>query len=87
MKFLALMAQSLLWLTVAASPTLAGLILGFILSMQAVDLYSLTVPLCGFIGFMIGGLWAERIRKTIGLSSFLGRLMGMRELRDSDKNR
>ncbi|TWX67751.1 hypothetical protein ESZ36_10545 [Colwellia demingiae] len=87
MKFLALMAQSLLWLTVAASPTLAGLILGFILSMQAGDLYSLTVPLCGFVGFMIGGLWAERIRKTIGLSSFLGRLMGMRELRDSDKNR
>jgi len=35
---------------------------------------------------IIGGLWAERIRKTIGLSVLLGRLIGMRELRYSDKN-
>jgi len=86
MKYIAFIAQSLLWLTVAASPTLAGVIVGFILSMQAGDLYSLTVPLCGFVGFIIGGLWAERIRKTIGLSAFLGKLIGMRELRDNDKN-
>jgi multisubunit Na+/H+ antiporter MnhE subunit len=86
MKFLAFIAQSLLWLTVAASPTLAGVIIGFILSMQAGDLYSLTVPFCGIVGFILGGFWAERIRKTIGLSTFLGRLTGMRELRDSDKN-
>jgi len=85
MKYIAFIAQSLLWLTVAASPTLAGLIVGFILSMQAGDLYSLTVPLCGFVGFIIGGVWAERIRKTIGLSAFLGKLIGMRELRDNDK--
>ena len=86
MKFLAFIAQSLFWLAIAASPTIAGFIIGFILSMQAGELYSLTVPLCGFVGFIIGGLWAERIRKTIGLSAFLGRLAGMRELRDSDKN-
>jgi len=85
MKYIAFIAQSLLWLTVAASPTLAGLIVGFILSMQAGDLYYLTVPLCGFVGFIIGGVWAERIRKTIGLSAFLGKLIGMRELRDNDK--
>jgi hypothetical protein len=86
MKFIACIAQSLLWLTVAASPTIAGLIVGFILSMQAGDVYILTVPLCALVGFIIGGIWAERIRKTIGLSAFLGRLIGMRELRDSDKN-
>ncbi len=86
MKFIAFIAQSLLWLTVAASPTLAGVIVGFILSIPAGDLYNITVPLCGFIGFIIGGLWAERIRKTIGLSVLLGRLIGMRELRYSDKN-
>jgi len=86
MKFLAFIAQSLLWLTIAASPTLAGVIIGFIISMQAGDLYSLTVPFCGFIGFVIGGLWAERIRKTIGLSAFLGRLMGARDFKGSDKN-
>jgi len=85
MKFIAFIAQSLLWLAIAASPTIVGLIVGFILSMQAGDLYSLTVPLCGAVGFIIGGLWAERIRKTIGLSAFFGRLIGMRELNDSDK--
>ncbi|AZQ82694.1 hypothetical protein EKO29_00615 [Colwellia sp. Arc7-635] len=85
MKFLAFIAQSLLWLAVAASPTIAGLIIGFIISMQAGELYSLTVPLCGFVGFIIGGLWAERVRKTIGLSTFFGRLIGMRELKDNDK--
>jgi hypothetical protein len=86
MKFTAFIAQSLLWLTVAASPTLIGTIIGVLLSMQAGDLYSLRVPLCGFIGFVIGGLWAERIRKTIGLSTFLGKLIGMRELNNSNKN-
>ena len=86
MKFIAFIVQSLLWLTIAASPTVAGLIIGFILSLQAGDSYYLSVLLCGFIGFIIGGFWAERIRKTMGLSAFLGRLIGMPELRDSDKN-
>jgi multisubunit Na+/H+ antiporter MnhE subunit len=86
MKFLAFLAQLLLWLAVAASPTIVGLIIGFVLSMQAGDLYNLTVPLSGIAGFIIGGLWAERIRKTIGLPAFFGRLIGMRELRDGDKN-
>ncbi len=86
MKFLAFIAQLLLWLAVAVSPTIVGLIIGFIISMQAGDLYSLTVPLCGLGGFIVGGLWAEKVRKTIGLPAFFGRLIGMRELKDSDKN-
>jgi len=86
MKFLALLAQSLLWLTVAASPTLIGIIIGVLLSMQAGELFTLRVPFCGFIGFVIGGLWAERIRKTIGLSTFLGKLTGMPELNKTNKN-
>jgi hypothetical protein len=53
-----------------------GFIIGFLLSAQAGDLYNLTVPLCGFTGFIIGALWAERVRKTIGLSTFFGRLSG-----------
>jgi len=85
MRYIAFTVQLLLWLTIAASPTIAGVIIGFILSMQAGDSYSLIVPLCGFIGFVIGGLWAEHIRKSIGLSAFLGRLIGMPELQDNDK--
>jgi len=86
MYFLALIVQLFLWLAVAASPTLVGVIIGFLISMQAGDLYNLSVPLCGFVGFIFGAVWAERIRRTVGLSAFLGRLVGMRELRDNDKN-
>ena len=84
MNFTALLVQSLLWLTVAASPTLVGIIIGFLLGMQAGELYSLRVPLCGVIGFIIGGIWAERIRTTTGLSTFLGRLIGMPEFKDKN---
>lgn len=86
MKFTALIVQSLLWLAVAASPTVIGILIGFLLSIQAGDLYSLRVLFCGLIGFIIGGFWAERIRNTIGLPTFFGRLTGMSGSRDVDKN-
>ena len=86
MRFTALIVQSLLWLTIAASPTIIGIAFGFFLSMQAGDFYSLRVPICGFIGFAVGGFWAENIRNTIGLSAFLSRLTGMSESRNGDKN-
>jgi len=85
MKLFAFVAQSLLWLVIAASPTLVGLIAGFILSSQAGDLYNFAVPICGIIGFIFGGMWAEHIRKTIGLSAFLGRISGIPELNNKDK--
>ena len=81
MRSTAFFVQALLWLTVAGSPTLIGVIIGFLLGLQADELYSLRVPMCGTIGFIIGGLWAERIRRTTGLSTFLGRLIGMSEFR------
>ncbi|QBG36489.1 hypothetical protein [Litorilituus sediminis] len=84
MNFTALFVQALLWLTVAASPTLIGVIIGFLLGLQAGELYSLRVPMCAAIGFIIGGLWAERIRKTTGLSTFLGRLIAMSEFKDKN---
>jgi hypothetical protein len=84
MKFMALVAHALLWLAIAVSPTIVGLIIGFFL--KAGDLFNLTVVSCGLIGFIIGGLWAERIRRTIGLAAFLGRLTGMPELKDRDKD-
>lgn len=86
MKFFAFIAQSLLWLSIAASPTLAGLIVGFLLSSQDGDSQSIIIPLWTIIGFIIGAFWAERIRRTVGLSTFLGRLTGMSEFRDNDKN-
>lgn len=81
MKFIEYLVQGLLWLLVALSPTLAGVILGFIISFQAGDIYSSTVPLVGLIGFVVGATWAERVRKTIGLTTFFGRLLGTPELK------
>ena len=81
MKFIEYLVQGLLWLLVALSPTLAGVILGFIISFQAGDIYSSTVPLVGLIGFVVGAIWAERVRKTIGLATFFGRLLGTPELK------
>ena len=81
MKFIALFVQSLLWLSIALSPTLIGIFVGAILTFNlAGQLSELALPLCSVLGFIIGALWAERIRKTIGLSAFLGRLVGHREI-------
>lgn len=75
----ALLVEILLWLTVAASPTAAGLGIGFILSLQAGGESFLPMVVAGLVGFVIGGMWAERVRRTIGLATFLGRLIGMKE--------
>ncbi|WP_267463719.1 hypothetical protein [Shewanella sp. TC10] len=37
-----------------------------------------TVPMMALVGFVLGAMWAERIRNTVGLSHFFGRLVGMR---------
>lgn len=81
MKIVALFVQTLLWLSVAFSPTLLGAIIGVVLKFNLSDqLSDIALPVCTLVGFIVGGLWAERIRKTIGLSAFLGRLVGHREI-------
>lgn len=76
MRLVSLFVFSLQWLAIAASPTLLGLFVGVVLSLQSGQLNALTVVAWGAVGFIIGGFWAERIRKQTGLSEFLGRLVG-----------
>jgi hypothetical protein len=80
MKFTAILVQILLWLMVAASPTLVGVGVGFIVSLQSGGVHVLPMLVCGIGGFVAGGLWAERVRRTTGLATFWGRLIGMKEL-------
>ncbi|WOT05824.1 hypothetical protein [Shewanella youngdeokensis] len=81
MKIVALFVQSLLWLSVAFSPTLLGLIVGVFVKFNfSGQLSDLAIPTFTLIGFILGGFWAENIRKTIGLSAFLGRLIGHRDI-------
>jgi hypothetical protein len=81
MKIIALFVQALLWLSVAFSPTLLGIFVGVILKFNLTgQLSDLALPVFSVVGFALGALWAERIRKTVGLSTFLGRLNGHRDI-------
>lgn len=79
-QFLGIIIHALLWIKVAASPTIAGLVIGFILGGGSPN--HLAVLVFGTIGFIAGGLWAERIRKTVGLPAFFGRLISIHEFDD-----
>lgn len=80
MKFTAYLVQTLLWLSVAISPTIIGAIVGFFVSLSLGSLDSWSLPICTVIGFIFGAIWAENIRQTIGLSAFLGKLIGHPEI-------
>ena len=78
------MIHAIFWLQIAASPTIGGIVLGLILSGGNPKHFS--VPLCGMIGFFLGSFWAERVRKTVGLSAFFGRLIALPEMPDNEGN-
>lgn len=80
MRLVSLFVFALQWLSIAASPTLLGLLVA--LSLSSGQLNPLTIVAWGAVGFIIGAFWAEHIRKRVGLSEFLGRLAGAR---DKDK--
>lgn len=80
MRLVAFFVQSLLWLSIACSPTLIGAFIGVMISLQSGEFYSLNVPIWAATGFLIGTYWAEHVRKTIGLSHFFGRLIGARDI-------
>lgn len=81
MNIIAKFVHLLLWLAVAMSPTLIGVAVGFIAKFNlSGQLSELAIPVCSTLGFILGALWAEHTRKTIGLSAFLGRLVGHRDI-------
>ncbi|MCL1077073.1 hypothetical protein D5R81_14690 [Parashewanella spongiae] len=73
-KFVAL----LLWLGISASPTLIGILLGGVVGLSN-GLLEMSILVCGGVGFFIGGLWAEKVRRSTGLAHFWGRLIGARD--------
>ena len=75
MKIVALFVQICLWFSIVLSPALLGLLMGGLLASQQSQT-SLNVPLIGLtLGALLGTIWAEYIRRTHGLSQFLGRLV------------
>ncbi len=73
-KFVAL----LLWLGISISPTIIGVGVGAVVGLSN-GMLEMAILVCGCIGFIIGGLWAEKIRKSTGLAHFWGRLIGARD--------
>jgi len=76
MSLVAAFVQLCLWLSIALSPTLLGAILASIISYQLGEFSPGYLAFGCVVGGIIGTLWAERIRRTVGLSQFLGRLLG-----------
>ncbi|NMH66496.1 hypothetical protein [Shewanella salipaludis] len=88
MNIIAKFVHLLLWLSVVFSPTLVGVITGIVLKFNFTGQTSeLALPVCAGIGFALGAVWAERIRNTIGLSAFFGRLIGHRDIDGMPKQR
>ncbi|WP_394133056.1 hypothetical protein [Shewanella maritima] len=85
MKVFGILIQVMLWLAVAFSPTLIGVFIGFFVHVNSSgSIGEFALPSFALLGFLAGGLWAERIRKHVGLSEFMGHLVKQPEI-DSEK--
>ncbi|RYV01116.1 hypothetical protein SOPP22_16275 [Shewanella sp. OPT22] len=78
MKFIEYFVLTFLWCGVAISPTLLGGIIGAVVG-NSNGLLVETMSIGAALGFGFGVNWAEQIRITIGLSVFLGRLLGAKD--------
>ncbi len=76
MLIIELFVKSLLWLSIALYPTLLCAGIGAVLSLYLTgELTGVILPVCTAIGFILGSHWAETVRKGVGLSEYLGRLV------------
>ncbi len=85
LKFVAIVVQILLWLRIVLSPVaIAALIAtGICIGIEEINYYVI-FPLL-IVGLIIGVIWAENTRNSIGLSNFWGRLI--RQSRYDDYHR
>jgi hypothetical protein len=72
LKFIAILIEALSWLTIFLSPFLVFLFVGiyFYLSSKTTLAF-----FCALAGIILGIIISEKVRKTIGCSAFLGKLM------------
>jgi len=85
LKFVARFVHVLLWLKVAVSSMLAGVFVAAVICIFRDDISTSVIATFSGIGLFIGIVWAEKIRRTIGLSNFHGRLIGHPEIDGSRK--
>lgn len=76
MKVLKSFIEWVFWMLIVLSPTLAGAIIGGILYLWQQSNWSIILGIVvTCFGILAGILWAERVRKTIGTSMFMSRIM------------
>jgi hypothetical protein len=69
------------WLQIAASPFLAGLIIGGIVYLAKRDAIGLTIGIIiASIGLVVGIVWATKVWRSQGTVNFMSRLLGTPEL-------
>ena len=79
-KLVAAFVQVLLWLRLALSPVLGSAVVAFIICYSMNELNIIVISICLSIGLIIGFIWAEKIRRNVGLSYFLGKLIAHQEI-------
>ncbi|MGF1724231.1 hypothetical protein [Photobacterium nomapromontoriensis] len=86
LKFIAGWVHVLLWLKTTLSPMLIGFTMAMIICIVRDDINIYLIASFSGIGLVIGIAWAEKTRRTIGLSKFHGRLIGHPEIDGSKTN-
>ncbi|GAB6260908.1 hypothetical protein L4174_016525 [Photobacterium sp. CCB-ST2H9] len=80
LKVISRFVAATLWLLIAVAPALLGLLLAGPVCLILGDLNLPIVASFTVIGFVVGAVWAERVRTGMGLSEFWGRVMANPEL-------
>ena len=81
---MAFLVNSIYWLWLFIVPIILLGGAGLILYMQSEEYLPFSIIL-GIAGAVLGFLWAERIRKKVGLPTFFGRLLSMPEMTQKDE--
>ncbi len=82
-KILAIIIESIYWLWTFISPFLLISLIGFFLWLTTRNIIFLYV--FGLLGLVIGVYFAERIRKKVGSSKFMGKLLSTPEFEEQKK--
>ena len=81
-RFLELLVEIFSWLSIVASPTLIGLILGalFYLKCKNTFIGILGGILIATIGLILGIIWANKMKKKYGATNFMAGINATTEL-------
>jgi hypothetical protein len=86
MKPFHLFTEILGWLQIAASPLLAGLLIGFVVVLAMPGNTGLVIAgVLALAGLITGIIWAGRVWRNRGTVNFMSRIMATPELDEGDR--